>query len=245
MKMMRRKQVSSGHRPWDPTGRSNQSGSGRLLIGMGIFMVFGLSACITSQRMMDNINGHYYKYTFAVREATTRKKTAIYDNGQFSVQFDPEYNRINFDLKNESTSELSILWDQTRLINDQDSSRVIHNGVRPGQGLTAAVAPTVIAPGTTLKDFILPLNLIRTVNNQQTIGDIYPEKDDSLSLQNDWMMGQIGQDLFALQLTVMVDGKVLHLPFHFYPIVLQRGAKSFKPQYGNGVTGSSTGTPAK
>lgn len=194
--------------------------------------IFTVQSCITSQRMMDNINGHYYKYTFAVREATTHKKTTQFEHNNFMLHFDPAYNRVNFDLTNTGADPIEILWDQTSLVVAADSSQVIHGGVALSSS-RSATAPTIVASHQTLKDFILPLELIQTVDGHQTISDIYPEKDDSLSVKNDWIMRLIGQDLFTIHLALRIKGKAYNFPFHFYPIVMQRGAKSFKPVYSN------------
>lgn len=223
----------SGYQPINRNGRiSHFSYEFPRLLFWAVFvgLIAALPACITSQRMMDNINGHYYKYTFAVREATTRKKSADFEKDGFFLHFDPQYNRVNFDFKNKSNAPISIVWSKTLIITNSDSSGVLHAGI-PLSDRFVNMPPTVVAAGASYSDFILPLDLIQKEGDHQTIKDIYAEKDDALSVNTDWIMGQIGRDIFAVQFTLQIDGHQQVLPFHFYPIVMQRGAKSFKPQY--------------
>lgn len=207
----------------DPAWKAQKA----VILVLSCLLYCGLPACITSQKMMDNINGHYYKYTFAVREATTRKKTTNFENKYMQVHFDPAYHRVNFDLKNLSDQPIEIIWSETVIQTSSDSSHIIHTGIPVSQSANA-IAPTKVAPGQTIQDFLLPVDLIHKKDGVNTIEDIYPEKDDSLSVKNDWIMQQIGQNLFIVYLAMRVKGQKEILRFRFYPIIMQRGASSFK-----------------
>lgn len=198
-----------------------------IILMLSCLFYWGLPACITSQKMMDNINGHYYKYTFAVREATTRKKTTNFENKYLHVHFDPAYNRVNFDLKNLSNQPVEIIWSETVIQTSEDSSHIVHSGVPISQP-ASEMPPTVVSSGQTIQDFLLPVDLIHQKEGVNTIEDIYPAQDDSLSVKNDWIMQQIGENLFIVYLAVRINGQKKILRFRFYPIVMQRGASSFK-----------------
>ena len=113
------------------------------------------------------------------------------------------------------------------MVQDYDSSVVIHSGVSLNADPQKQV-PSVVAPGNSLQDFIVPLLLIDVNDKHLAIRDLYPEKDDSLSVKNDWIMHLIGQDLFRLYLRLKINGKMEQPVFHFYPVEISRGGHSFK-----------------
>lgn len=184
--------------------------------------------CITSQKMMDAVHGQYYQYKFSMRESDSRKK-AIWDKSGVEISFVPDFNRINLSVVNHSEGPVEILWTKSSMVQENDSSAIIHGGVSLGSN-PRIQAPSVIEKGKNLQDFILPLLLIKINGQQLSIRDLYPEKDDDLSVKNDWIMHLIGQDLFKLYLTIKVRGVEQKLLFTFYPIEIMRGAHSFKNQ---------------
>jgi len=196
-----------------------------LLVLAGALMQQG---CITTQKMMDAVHGQYYQYKFSMRESNSRKK-AVWENDGVEIRFVPDYNRINFSVVNHSHGPVEILWTKSSMVQENDSSAVIHGGVSLGSN-PRAQASSVIAQGKNLQDFILPLLLIEINGQKLSVRDLYPEKDDELSVKNDWIMHLIGQDLFKLYLTIKANGQQQKLQFTFYPIEIMRGAHSFKNQ---------------
>lgn len=185
-----------------------------------------MQGCISSQRMIEAVHGHYYQYKFSMRESDSRKK-AIWDKNGVKMTFTPVYNRINFSLENKSGSPVEILWNKSSMVQENDSSAIIHGGVTlnsdPGKQ-----PPSRIVENQSLQDFILPLLLIEIKDRHLSIRDLYPEKDDELSEKNDWIMHLIGQNLFRLHLVLKINGKQQQVTLNFYPIEIMRGAHSFK-----------------
>ena len=201
----------------------------RKLRGIAILtflLIIVLQGCITSQKMMDAVHGHYYQYKFSMRQSDSRKK-AQWENRGVKLLLAPDYNRINFSLENHSGSPVEIIWTQSSMVQLNDSSAVIHGGISLSSN-PRAQAPSVIANGQSLQDFILPLLLIEINGKTLSIRDLYPEKDDELSEKNDWIMHLIGQDLFKLYLVLKINGQQQQLAFTFYPVEIMRGAHSFK-----------------
>ncbi|GAB3353038.1 hypothetical protein GCM10027566_12950 [Arachidicoccus ginsenosidivorans] len=176
--------------------------------------------------MIDAVHGHYYQYKFSMRQSDSRKK-ALWENRGVKLLLVPDYNRINFSLENHSGAPVEIIWTQSSMVQLNDSSAVIHGGISLNSN-PRAQAPSVIANGQSLQDFILPLLLIEINGKTLSIRDLYPEKDDELSEKNDWIMHLIGQDLFKLYLVLKINGQQQQLAFTFYPVEIMRGAHSFK-----------------
>lgn len=183
-------------------------------------------SCISSQKMMEAVHGHYYQYKFSMRESDVRKK-AVWDKNGVKLIFTPAYNRINLSVENKSHGPVEILWHKSSMVQENDSSAVIHGGVSLSSDPQKQPVSAIDA-GQSLQDFILPLLLIEIGDKQLSIRDLYPEKDDELSEKNDWIMHLIGQDLFRLHLVLKINGQQQVLTFHFYPIEIMRGAHSFK-----------------
>ena len=69
-----------------------------------------------------------------------------------------------FSLKNKSTHSLKIVWDEAAFINNKnESSRVIHKGVRYIDA-NKSQASTIIPKGTELNDIIAPVDRIRYID---------------------------------------------------------------------------------
>jgi len=203
-----------------------QPGGNLSLMATLLLLIFVFQGCITSQKMMDAVHGHYYQYKFSMRESDSRKK-AEWEKQGVKLLLVPDYNRINFSLENHSDGPVEIIWTKSSMVQLNDSSAVIHGGISLSSN-PRAQAPSVIAKGQHLQDFILPLLLIQINDKTLSIRDLYPEKDDELSEKNDWIMHLIGQDLFKLYLVVKINGQENHLAFTFYPVEIMRGAHSFK-----------------
>ena len=193
-----------------------------------LVVVLGMIAqgCISSKRMMEAVHGHYYEYKFSMREANSRKK-AVWEKDGIKLSFTPVYNRINFSLENKSAQPVEVLWHKSSMVQENDSSAIIHGGVSLSADPKKQL-PSVIEKGKSLNDFILPLLLIEIQDRKLSIRDLYPEKDDELSEKNDWIMHLIGQDLFRLHLVIKMGGTEQDLTLNFYPIEITRGAHSFK-----------------
>lgn len=185
------------------------------------------ASCLSSQQMLARLNGHFYKYTFAIREATTHKKSTTYSDNLFTVNFDPQYSRINFSLINHSKSPIQIIWDLTTIKVQDDSSKVIHAEI-PYANKGKSLPPTEIKAGASLQDLIIPTDYIKNENGKWVEKNFYPETDQSNSENTDWIMGLLGVDVFKLYLPIQSNGKIQVYKFTFYPIEMEKGAKSFK-----------------
>ena len=176
--------------------------------------------------MLEAVHGHYYAYKFSMREANSRKK-AQWEQDGLKIEFSPVYNRLNFSLENKTGKPVRIFWNKSSMVQEYDSSAIIHGGVSLDTD-PQKQSVTLVKNGDRINDFILPLLLIQVKENKLSLRDLYPEKDDELSVKNDWIMHLIGRDLFRLHLIVDSKGKEHDLTFHFYPIEITRGAHSFK-----------------
>lgn len=185
-----------------------------------------MQGCISSKRMMEAVHGHYYAYKFSMRESDSRKK-AEWEKDGVKLVFTPVYNRVNFSIENKSEGDVEILWNKSSMVQQNDSSAVIHGGVSLNDD-PKKQSSSLISRGESLQDFILPLLLIEIKEKNLSIRDLYPEKDDTLSVKNDWIMHLIGQDLFRLHLAIKVNGIQRMIALNFYPIEITRGAHSFK-----------------
>lgn len=194
---------------------------------IGILLAFCFTSCLSSQQMMARLNGHFYKYTFAIRESTSHKKSTTFSNKDFTISFEPEYSRVNFTLTNHTKSSIKIIWNQAAIQVQEDSSKVIHSAI-PYAAKGKLLPPTEIKAGTTLQDIIIPTDYIKNENGKWVEKNFYPETDQSNSENTDWIMGLIGVDIFKLYLPISVNGHTEIYRFTFYPIEMEKGAKSFK-----------------
>lgn len=194
---------------------------------LGSFFATTFISCMSSQQMMDRLNGHFYKYTFAIREATTRKKSTTYNNNAFTITFDPEYSRVNFKIANHTSSSIKIIWDETYIKVQDDSSKVIHANI-PYSTKNNTLQPSEIEAGSSLQDIIIPVDYIKNENGKWVERNFYPETDQSNSQNTDWIMGLLGVDVFKLYLPIQINEQTQVYTFTFYPIEMEKGAKSFK-----------------
>lgn len=197
------------------------------LLLIGSFLAATFSSCMSSQQMIDRLNGHFYKYIFAIRETTTRKKSTTYTNTSFTITFDPEYSRINFTITNHTQSSIKIIWNETYIKVQDDSSKVIHAEI-PYSAKNKALQPSEIKAGGVLQDIIIPTDYIKNENGKWIERNFYPETDQSNSQNTDWIMGLLGVDVFKLYLPIQINRQTQVYTFTFYPIEMEKGAKSFK-----------------
>lgn len=190
--------------------------------------IIALQSCIPSKQMMEDIHGHYYKYTFALKESKAHKKETRFTNADFSIQFIAQYSRISFQLINLTNQDLIIDWNHVSFVVHNDSCGVIHNGLSYEQKDNIK-PPFTLKANQRLQDFIIPVNFIHLKNNQWVVDNIYPDQDDDLSLKTDWIMGLIGEHLFTIYIPMTIHGLRQVFPFSFYPIEMQRSAKPVKP----------------
>ena len=85
----------------------------------------------------------------------------LYEDNILSILWYGDKNQFVFSLKNKSNHSLKIIWDEAAFINNQnESSRVIHKGIRYIDA-NKSQASTIIPKGTELNDIIAPVDRIR------------------------------------------------------------------------------------
>lgn len=190
-----------------------------------IIIASALSACIASQSMMAAMNGHFYKYEFAIREHTTRKPTAAYADKIFTVNFIPQYIDVHYQISNNSPAPIRIIWDKAYIVIHSDSSKIAF------VPFTAfATPPSEIAARQSIEGNIAPADYIKNIDGKWTATEIYPGSDQDNSEQTDWIMGLLGVNIFKLYLPVESNGQIQIYPFTFYPIEIERSAVSQVPK---------------
>lgn len=161
-----------------------------------VALLFFMQSCI-STKMAQAINAHYYKYTFALRERTSRKMPCTFSDDIFSATFEPQFIRVNYAFTNFSKMPVRILWNKTYLVVHNDSSKIIPSTIAPEDA--DMTPPSIeIKAGQTLKGFITPIDYIKNTGQSWITTEFYPSHDDSLAPDTDWIMGLIGVDIFKL-----------------------------------------------
>lgn len=195
-------------------------------------LVIGVSfitqSCI-STKMAQAINAHYYKYTFALRERTSRKAPCTFSNDIFSATFEPQFIHVNYAITNLSKTPIQILWDKTYLVVHSDSSKIIPSTIAPADA-DITPPPAEIQAGQTIQGFITPIDYIKNTGQRWISTEFYPSHDDSLAPKTDWIMGLIGVDIFKLYMPVVANGKTKTYKFTFYPIEMEKSAVSQVPK---------------
>jgi hypothetical protein len=179
--------------------------------------------------MMAAMYGHLYKYTFAVRERTTSRPSATFANKIFTLNFVPQYIRVNYSISNTSAAPIRIIWDKAYIVVNDDSSKVIPSTM-PLEEKDTVPQPSEIGAGQRFEGFITPVDYIKNMDGKWTATEIYPSRDQGNSTQTDWIMGLIGVDIFKLYLPVESNGQIHIYPFTFYPVEMERSATSLLPE---------------
>ncbi len=187
-----------------------------------------MPACI-STKMAEAINGHFYKYTFAVREHTTRRPTATFANNIFSVNFNPQYIHVGYDITNISARPIQIIWDKAYIVIHNDSSKVITSSIAL-ENADESPSPSEIQTGQALQGFVTPIDYIKNTGDKWVVTSFYPGHDESNSEATDWIMGLIGVDIFKLYLPVAINGETKIYRFTFYPIEMEKSIISLEPK---------------
>ncbi|ANI87974.1 hypothetical protein A9P82_00760 [Arachidicoccus ginsenosidimutans] len=179
--------------------------------------------------MIAAMNGHCYKYKFSIREHSSRKHPTTYSNNIFTASFTPEYIRVNYNIVNNSSSSIKIIWDKAYIVVQGDSSKVIPSTVS-FENKDLPVPHSEMRAGQALEGFITPVDYIKNNGNKWLATDFYPEHDQSNSENTDWIMGLLGVDIFKLYLPVASNGKTEIYKFTFYPVEMEKSATSLEPK---------------
>jgi len=197
---------------------------GILVVGLSCI----LQSCI-STRMAQAINAHYYKYSFALRERTSRKAPCTFSNDIFSIAFEPQFIRVNYSVTNLSNAPVTVLWDKTYLVVHNDSSKIIPSAIAPGDA-DITPPPAEIQAGKSLQGFITPIDYIKNTGQNWIVTEFYPSHDDTLAPATDWIMGLIGVDIFKLYIPITANGQTKTYKFTFYPNEMEKSAVSQVPK---------------
>ena len=179
--------------------------------------------------MAEAINAHYYKYSFALRERTSRKEPCTFSNSIFSIAFEPQFIRVKYTITNFSKAPVQILWDKAYLVVHDDSSKIIPSTIAP-EDADITPPPAEIQAGQTLQGFVTPIDYIKNTGQSWVATEFYPSHDDSLAPKTDWIMGLIGVDIFKLYIPVIENGETKTYKYTFYPIEMEKSAVSQVPK---------------
>ncbi|MDE1192444.1 MAG: hypothetical protein PW786_09935 [Arachidicoccus sp.] len=193
-----------------------------------IIFCIGMLGCISTS-MMNAINSHYYKYSFAIRERNTRKTPATFSNNIFSINFTPKFIRVDYNITNLSGRLIRIDWDKAYLVVQNDSSKVITQDIEPRYA-DETPKPLEIAAEQSFQGNITPIDYIKNSDSGWIVTEFYPSHDDSLAPKTDWIMGLIGVDIFKLYIPVIANGETKIYKFTFYPDELEKSPVSQVPK---------------
>lgn len=194
-----------------------------------LFIMVVFASCIASRSMIAAMYGHFYKYQFAIREHTTHKPSTMFADKTFTVNFTPQYIRVNYSMSNNSTAAIRIIWDKAYIVVQDDSSKVIPSFISFENKNTTPPFSEIVA-GKALQGFITPVDYIKSMDGKLTATEIYPSSEQGNSEQTDWIMGLIGVNIFKLYLPVESSGGMHVYCFTFYPIEMERSATSSLPK---------------
>ena len=140
-------------RPWDPKEYARLS---RTSIDEGTLVLQNISFKVGDVRAT---------YQFALESPANSERTS-YDDEFISVSLYPAETQLGFVLRNRSSEPIKVLWDQCAYVDPLGQSlRVIHSGIRMIQK-DAAMSPSVVPPGASLKEAMTPADYITYVGGE-------------------------------------------------------------------------------
>ena len=80
----------------------------------------------------------------------------VYKDELLNIAWSIDRNKVNFNLKNNASSSIKILWDDMAFVGlNYDSHRVIHKGIKYSEK-EKEQAPSIVARNTELHDLLIP-----------------------------------------------------------------------------------------
>lgn len=120
--------------------------------------------------------GSKYKYWYEISEPVLSDRLQYGDDRIF-IQFRIDGSFVNFRLQNITTQDLSILWDEIRLVVDGRDSPIKFSGSTKALAPEEEWKPTVIPPGSIVIDFLVPAENLQFVEEMWQEQDLFPTRD--------------------------------------------------------------------
>jgi len=99
-----------------------------------------------------------------------------YKDNLISISFKPNYKQLAFQLKNESTKPIRVIWNEASFVDvESKAHKIIHKGIKFIDKEKAMTA-TTIPPEAILDDLIAPIDLTELVDSEWKTKEILPRK---------------------------------------------------------------------
>jgi hypothetical protein len=103
-----------------------------------------------------------YKYVFNMEKPVPQKEN-WYRDSLIYITFNIDNTRVNFTLQNLTNNIMKIIWDESALILDSKTERILHSGVRYIESNNPQI-PTIVIPKAFLSDLMTPIDNIHFIN---------------------------------------------------------------------------------
>lgn len=144
-------------------------------------------------------------YTFTLIKPTAAASPSV-ETSAYALAFEVAATGIQFTLKNKGSGPIRIDWNSVAYVDVSGQSQgVIHNGIKYADR-TAPKAPTIVPPGATVSDTIVPVNNVEWLNADWVTHPLLPSGPSALKL--------IGSEL-SVFLPLDIEGKTDNQLFVF------------------------------
>lgn len=175
-----------------------------------------MAGCGESQKYIVGIKWSEKHSAPYLGTTTITENGLFYEDRYISIGFTPILDdAISFVLLNKTGSAMRLIWDETAFIHiDGSAQRVMHSGVRYIDR-NSYQPPSVIPPGATLRDIILPTENVYYVSGQYggwRTHDIIPQS----------FAPQVDGFTIGVLMPIEVEGRRRDYTFYFDIVVRER-----------------------
>ncbi|HEY4643215.1 MAG TPA: hypothetical protein VIH68_00690 [Bacteroidota bacterium] len=138
------------------------------------FCLLFLVGC-SAERLISQA-GSKYKYWYEISEPILSDRLQYGDDKIF-IQFRIDGSFVNFRLQNITTQDLSILWDEVRLVVDGRDTPIKFSGSTKALAPEEEWKPTVVPLGSSVIDFLVPAENLQLIEEVWQEQDLFPTRD--------------------------------------------------------------------
>ena len=145
------------------------------------------------------------KYKFAMTKPHGSSNT-VFEDKSVRIFFDLSARRIRLKVHNKTRQNLELKWDEAGFVDvGHLSHKVVHSGVNY-MDKDKPQAPTVVAPGTTIEDTIVPKDYINEISGKWTQRPLFPTAPEAKAYKG---------RTFSVLLPLSINSKVKTYQFAF------------------------------
>ncbi|KMY67206.1 hypothetical protein AAU61_09975 [Desulfocarbo indianensis] len=105
-----------------------------------------------------------------------RSNELSYKDNFISISFKPNYKQLAFQLRNESSKPIRVLWNEASFVDvESKAHKIIHKGIKL-INKEKEMTSTTIPPEAILDDLVAPIDLTELVDNKWKTRDILPRQ---------------------------------------------------------------------